>query len=172
MLQRVIRSSIERASIADPANSWQNPTFDAEHPDDVQDEVLRVDPCRQGAVHADAANLELVHRQTLAGQDVADLTGPDAEGEAPKAPCRGMGITQATVMPGCIGPIRSDHVHDPLTAAADAVQLNVVLGLVTFKVLSISSARGSAKGRAWTLSEHVIHGRDCPLRHARSALCP
>ena len=60
--------------------------FHPEGANDVQNQILGIDPRLQLAVHPDAAHLELAHRQTLAGQHIPHLAGANAESDRPKGP--------------------------------------------------------------------------------------
>ena len=55
----------------------------------AEDDVLGVDARTQPAVHLDAADLELVHREALRGEDVAHLRRADAEGDGAERAVRG-----------------------------------------------------------------------------------
>ena len=98
----------------------------------MQDQILGVNAVLETAVHPDAPHLELVHRQALAGQNITHLAGADAKGDgAEGAVGGGMGIPagdgHARLGEAQFG---GDHMDDALTAAADAMEANAVLGAV------------------------------------------
>ena len=103
-----------------------DPTVHAEAADDLEDDVLGVDPGRQPARHADAADLQRIHRQALRREHVADLRGPDPEGDrAERAVSGGVAVAARDGHPGLgEAELRPDHVHDALRAAAQVEQRN------------------------------------------------
>ena len=60
--------------------------FHPQGANDVQHQILGIDPRLQPAVHPDAAHLELAHRQALASQHIPHLAGANAESDRPKGP--------------------------------------------------------------------------------------
>ena len=123
--ERIDRRTGEFVGIAHAA-------LDAEGADHVQHQILGVDAALQLTVHPDAPHLQLAHRQALAGQHVAHLTGADAERDRSEgAVGGGMGIAAGDGH-ARLGETKfgGDHVHDALTASAKAMQGDAVLGAV------------------------------------------
>ena len=92
--------------------------FCAEHADDVEGEVLGVDAGTKFSVHLDLANLERFHGHGLGGENVAHLSGADAEGDrAEGSVSRGVRVTTSdggTRLGDAL--LGSDNVDDALFA--------------------------------------------------------
>ena len=101
----------------------------------MQHQILGVDARLQLPIHPDAAHLELAHGQALAGEHVAHLAGADAEGDRTKGTVGGGVGVAAGDGHARLGEaqLRGDHVHDALTATAEAMQGDAVLSAVGLK---------------------------------------
>ena len=134
--------------------------------DDVQHQVLGVDPTLELTIHPDSADLELAHRQALARQHITHLTGADAKRNRAEGPVgRGVGVTaghgHARLGQTQLG---GNHVHDPLATAADAVQGDAVLGAVGLERRQHFLRQGIGKGaRLGGGRNDVIHRGDRAL---------
>ena len=64
-------------------------TFDTQGANDVKDQILGVHTIGQGSIHTDATNLEFVHRQALARENITNLTGADAKSDGAERPMGG-----------------------------------------------------------------------------------
>ena len=100
--------------------SVANAALRAQLCDDVQDDILRIHPRMQGAVHIDAAHLRLAHGHRLRGQHIAHLSCPDAKGNRSECPVgRGMRVTTGNRRPRLSDALfRPHHMHHTLATAA------------------------------------------------------
>ena len=139
----------------------------SERADHVQHQVLGVDARLQGALHPDAAHLELVHGQALAGQHIAHLAGADAKGDRTEgAVGGGVGIAAGHGHAG-LGEAQfgRNHVHDPLAAAAEAVQGDGVVGAVDLQGGQHRLGQGIGEGPSLGGGGHdVVHRGHGALR--------
>ena len=124
---------------------------DAQAADDVQDHVLGVDAGPQAAVDLDAADFGPAEGQRLRGQHVGDLAGADAERDVAEGPCVLVWLSpQASVMPGCVRPSSGPTTCTmPWRASARSSRRMPNSRQLRSMADIISSARPSAKGRAW-----------------------
>ena len=101
----------------------------------MQDQILGEHPWAELVFHPDPTHLELVHRQALAGEDIAHLTGPDPEGDGPEGPMRGrVRVTTGHCHSGLRETeLRRNHMHDSLATTAKTMQGDAVVGTVSLQ---------------------------------------
>ena len=104
----------------------------AEAPDDLEDDVLRVDAAAEPPVHGDAPHLQRLHRQALRRQHVAHLRRADAERDGAERAVRGgVAVAAGDRHARLRQPqLRADHVDDALVAAVEIEQPDAVLAAV------------------------------------------
>ena len=104
----------------------------SEFADDVQNDVLGINAGRKFTLDVDAADFRLVDGHGLGGQNVAHLTGADAEGDGAEGSV-GRGVGVATGDGGArLGDalLRSDDVDDALLAAGQVEERDAGLRAV------------------------------------------
>ena len=142
---------LHREGIDGGAGEFVGVAHTALHPEGanhVQHQVLGVDARLQGALHPDAAHLELVHGQALAGQHIAHLAGADAKGDRTKgAVGGGVGIAAGHRHAGLGEPqFGGDHMHDPLAATTEAMEGDAVVGAIALEGLEHRFGQGVGEG--------------------------
>ena len=107
----------------------------AEPPDDLEDDVFRVDALRQRSRHLDPPDLERLEGQALRGQDVPHLRRADAERDCAKRPvCRRVAVAARDRHAGLRNPeLGSDDVHDTLRPAVEVEQRHARLAAVALE---------------------------------------
>ncbi len=108
---------------------------DAEPTDDLENDVLGVDPRREPARHENAADLQRIERQALRRQHVAHLRGADAERDrAERAVGRRVAVAARDRHPRLgQAELRPDHMDDALRAALKIEQPHAVLAAVALE---------------------------------------
>ena len=149
-------------TIADPA-------IDPKLADDMQDHVLGIDSLAQATIDDDAPHLELVHRQALGGQHVADLAGTNTEGHRAEGSVRrSMAITAGDRHTRLGKPqLRADNVHHALALVVDIVERDfefarILLNSHHHLLGQIVDKRpfGQIRGH------NMVHRGECALGHA------
>jgi hypothetical protein len=148
--------------------------LDAQLLDDRQNHVLGVDAGREASRHANAPDLERLHRERLAGQHVADLRGADAERHgAERAVRRRVAVAardgHARLREAELG---TDHVHDALVGAAECVERNAVLAAVALERRHhLLGHQVGERALAVRRRHDVVDGREgaARTRHAEAA---
>ena len=134
--------------------------FYAKGADDVQHQIFGKDAGLQRSIHPDAPHLELVHRQALAGQDIAHLAGANAKGNGTKGAVGGS--VRITAGHGHArlsqAQLRGHHMHDSLAATAKAIEMDAVLMAVALQgaehFFGQSIGEGPRLARGW---HDVVH---------------
>ena len=145
MLQTVMRSSIDSASIAGPRYSMTCPV-----PPDTpilpmiaRMRSLAVTPSRSRAADFDRERLRPTLQQALRREHVADFGRADAEGEgAERAVRRRVTVAADDGLAGLRrAELGTDDVHDAALLAAEAEQLDAELAAVLFQLLAPGAPR-------------------------------
>ena len=132
----------------------------------VQDQVLGVDAGLELTIHPDPADLELAHRQALAGEHIPHLTGANAKGDRTESPMGGGVGVAAGHGHARLGQTQfgGNHVDDPLATAADAMQGDAVLRAVRLQGGEHFLRQGIREGaRLGGRRNDVIHRGDRAL---------
>lgn len=118
----------------------------------MEDHILGIDPLGQGAIHLDAAHLELAQGQGLGGQHIAHLAGADAKGDRAKSAVGGGVAVAAGNSHPRLGEalLGGDDMDNALVTRANVVKANPEILTVLFQRLHHRFCQGSAKGRAWS----------------------
>ena len=171
MLQTVMRPSIERARIADPAYSMTCPAAPATPMGPI---VPRIRSLAPTPTPASPSMLTRIVRGLACGRVWVARTCstslvPMPKASAPKAPCVEVWLSpQTIVMPGWVTPeLGADDVDDALARAAQREERDAELGAVALEGLDLGRARAGRRCRAsrpmvgtlWSTVASVRSGR-------------
>lgn len=133
----------------------------------MKDYVFCIHACAKFSVHVDAAHFHGAERHGLSGQDIANLSSTDTEGNG--AECSVGGGVGVTTSDGgsWLGDalLRADHVHNALFPSGKTEVGNAELFRVLVELLNhgfcqrIGKRRNLAVGR-----DNVIHCREGAMR--------